>query len=104
MTARAKLAAELMPSEWKMLAMHYRRDALFVVTRELSLLEAAVAIAEDDAERVRAWIEAGHIARPTAKQAAAWENEPGSQFVSAIVQPYVLAQRLEDFAAATPTE
>lgn len=101
MDAREKLAGELLPSEWKMLAMHYRRDALFVVGSDLPLLEVAVAIAEDRAERVRAWIEAGRITRPTPAQVEAWEAEVGAQFVSAIVQPYVLAQRLDDFVTAS---
>lgn len=99
MDTREKLAAELLPSEWPMLAMHYRRDALFVVDRELALLEVAVAVAEDRADALKAWIEAGRITRPTAAQVEAWEREEGAQFVSAIVQPFVFAQRLDDFAA-----
>lgn len=101
MGAREKLAGEILPSEWRMLAMHHRRDALFLVGAEVPLLEVAVAIAEDRADLVRAWIEAGRIARPTPAQVEAWEAEVGARFVSAIVQPYVLAQRLEDFVAAS---
>ncbi len=102
MEMREKLAGELLPSEWKMLAMHYRRDALFVVSGAIPLLEVAIAVAEDRAGVIGAWIEAGNIARPTPAQVEAWEREEGAQFVSAIVQPYVLAQRLEDFVAAAP--
>jgi hypothetical protein len=101
MELREKLASELLPSEWKMLAMHYRRDALFIV-RGLPLLDAALGVAEDRASEVAAWIEAGAIARPTPTEVETWEREEGPRFVSVIVQPYVLAQRLEDFAPASP--
>lgn len=98
MELREKLASELLPSEWKMLAMHYRRDALFIV-RGLPLPDAALGVAEDRASEVAAWIEAGTIARPTLAEVEAWEREEGPQFVSVIVQPHVLAQRLEDVVA-----
>lgn len=94
---RDKLARELMATEWRMLAMHYRRDALFMVRRSVSLLDAAVAVAEDRTEEVRGWLEAGSLARPSPEEIEAWEAESGTKFVSAVVQPYVLAQRVEDF-------
>jgi hypothetical protein len=97
---REKLAKELMPAEWKMLAMHHRRDALFVVDGRVPLLDVAVAVAEDRTEAVKAWIEGGQIARPTPEQVQGWEAESGARFVSAIVQPFVLAQRLDDFGPA----
>ena len=99
---RSKLATELLPSEWKMLAMHYRRDALFIVDASVTLLDAAVAVAEDDRERVSRWIDEGQIARPTPEQARAWEAEEGPRFLSVIVQPFVLAQRLDDVAGESP--
>lgn len=97
---RDKLRSELMPSEWKMLAMHHRRNAIFIVDEHLELLEVATAVAEDRSPMVQAWIEAGRITRPTPEQVAQWETEEGARFLSVIVQPYVLAQRLDDFVAA----
>jgi hypothetical protein len=98
MELRERLASELLPSEWKMLAMHHRRDALFIVRGAVPLLEVALAVAEDRTADVAAWIEAGAIERPTPAEVEAWEREEGAQFVGVIVQPFVLAQRLEHFA------
>jgi len=95
---REKLAKELLPTEWKMLAMHHRRDGLFVVDATVSLLDVAVAVAEDRTAAVEGWIEGGHLTRPTKAQVERWEGEVGARFVSAVVQPFVLAQRLEDFS------
>lgn len=92
-TLRDKLASEVMDSEWKMLAMHYRRDALFIVGAEVALLDAAIAIARDDQASVKAWLEGGALARPTDEEVGAWEKEEGAHFRSVIVQPFVLAQR-----------
>ena len=102
MDLREKLATELLPSEWRMLSMHYRRDALFLVGEEVTLLDVAVAVAEDRADAIAEWIEAGHIVRPTPDEVEAWEREEGANFVSAVVQPFVLAQRLELFVGSGP--
>ena len=37
MELREKIQAQMMPSEWPMLAMHYRRDALFIIGPEVQL-------------------------------------------------------------------
>ena len=84
---------ELLPSEWKMLAMHQRRDALFMVDSALPLRDVAGAVAADDTDQVRAWLEAGQLRRPSADEVARWDAEEGEHFLSAIVQPFVLAQR-----------
>lgn len=83
-----------------MLAMHQRRDALFVVRAGVSLAEVAVAVAEDRADAVSGWIERGQLTRPTPSEIAAWALEEGAQFVSVILQPYVFAQRLDDLVKA----
>ena len=91
---RSKLEGEILPAEWKMLAMHQRRDALFIVDDTLTLLDVAVAVAEDDSAAVERWVTGGLLTRPTPEAIARWESEDGPQFLCAIVQPFVLAQRL----------
>ena len=99
MDLREKLATELYPAPWSILAPQHARDVLFVVRAPLALLDVAVAVAEDRAADVQAWIESGQLARPTLEQAHAWASEEGSRFVIAIVQPVVLAQRIEGVGA-----
>lgn len=79
-----------------MLAMHYRRSALFVVADSIDLLDAAWAVANDDQASVKAWIDNGDLVRPTEAQVEVWQDEEGAQFRSVIVQPFVLAQRASD--------
>ncbi|MGB5310496.1 MAG: DUF2288 family protein [Polyangiales bacterium] len=60
------------------------------------LVEVAVAVAQDDSEHVRRWMDAGQLRKPTAAQIARWEGEALARFTVVIVQPYVLAQRGTD--------
>ena len=90
---RAKLEAEILPAEWKMLKMHARREALFLVAEPLELVDAALAVAQDQPALVGAWLQSGELRRPTAAEAARWlEAEDQPLFRAVIVQPFVLAQ------------
>lgn len=97
---RTKLATELLPATWASLDAHFRRDALFLVDARASLLDVAVAVAADDRALVAGWIESGVIRRPTLDDATEHAKVEGAPFLSVVVQPFVLVQRLEDFASA----
>lgn len=90
---RARLAQEIHRVGWKPLGPHAKRGGLVLVDPKLDLLEVAVAIAQDDSERVQRWMGAGQLSKPTEAQIEAWQLEGGEQFSVAIVQPYVLARR-----------
>lgn len=88
---RTKLAAELATAPWTELRPHAERDQLFLVGEGLELLEAGVALANDEAMRVQGWIEAGQLTRPTAAQLEAWEQaSPAFRFL--ILAPFVVAE------------
>lgn len=87
------LSTQLMAAEWKVLAMHHKRDALFMVTGDVAILDAAVAVAGNDTRRVEAWLGGGELARPEPADVEVWEGEEGALFDMIIVQPYVLARR-----------
>lgn len=97
---RTKLATELLPATWASLDAHFRRDALFLVDARASLLDVAVGVAADDRALVAGWIESGVIRRPTLDDATEHVKLEGAPFLSVVVQPFVLVQRLEDFASA----
>ena len=101
---RTKLATELLPATWASLDTHFRRDALFVVDARASLLDVAVAVAADDRTLVARWIESGVIRRPTLEEASRFAALDGAPFLSVVVQPFVLVQRVDDFAAAAGGE
>ena len=90
---RARIAQEMHRVDWKPLGPHAKRGGLVLVDPALDLLDVAVAVAEDDTERVRRWMGAGQLGKPSEAQVEAWQKEAGEHFAVAIVQPYVLAQR-----------
>ena len=91
---RDKLASEITPTQWAVLEAHHRRGALFIVDPTVELVDAAVAMADDRTDAVKTWLEAAQIGRPTGDESEAWATEEGTRFMFVIVQPYVLAQRL----------
>lgn len=94
-TLRDKLRSEILPTGWSDLAPHFARGALLLAGPELDLLEAAVAIATDDADQVQGWLATSTLRRAEERDATAWaEGSPRFQFV--ILQPWVLAQALPD--------
>ncbi len=92
---RARLAEQIGDCLASDLNAHIERRAVFVVDVTISLFDAALAIAEDDAETVQYWIECQKLRRPSAKEAQHWKATPDASFRSVVVQPYVLVQKLD---------
>jgi len=90
-----RLAKQITPTSWTQLEPHLRRAALFVVDPAVPLLDVAVAVAEDRKTAIEDWLEASRLARPTTEQIEAWGEEKGTRFTFVIVQPFVLAQRID---------
>ena len=88
---RTELEKMVGPVEWEVLKPHVGRDAVVVVNRQLDLVEVGEAIASDSTQAVSRWINEQLIIKPTAAQLADWNRE-NKQFLSLIVQPYVLVQ------------
>ncbi|TNF33479.1 MAG: DUF2288 family protein [Deltaproteobacteria bacterium] len=93
---REKLAGDIDVTTWRDLRTHAARDRVFLVAPSVPLLDAAVAIGSDDAEKVGAWVASGALTRPTATQLAAWEKTLDKPFDCVILSPYVVAaERLD---------
>ncbi|MBW2510326.1 MAG: DUF2288 domain-containing protein [Deltaproteobacteria bacterium] len=90
---RERLANDVHRVDWRPLAPHAKRGGLVLVDVALDLVEVAVAVARDDSENVRRWMNAGQLLRPTSAQLERWKDETQDRFTAVIVQPYVLAQR-----------
>jgi hypothetical protein len=91
---REKIASEIATASWPELRSHAADDRLFLVGDGLSLLDAGVALANDDSTVVQGWIESNQLTRPTEDQMRAWEAA-SPEFRFAIVSPYVLAEVVE---------
>ena len=90
---RAHLENEVHRVDWQPLAAHAKRGGLILVDPRLGLVDVAVAVATDDSESVREWMDAQQLTKPTEAQISAWRQESEDRFTIVIVQPYVLAQR-----------
>lgn len=93
---RDKLDSERAITDWRSLKPHHGKETLFLVDDQLDLLDAAVAVAEDDADSIKRWLALGWLARPTDAQAQAWTENPDAPFAFFIVQPFVLAAPVDD--------
>lgn len=85
-----QLAQDMANIEWSDLIPHCQRDAVIVVDEALNLIEAGVAIAQDNVSQVQVWVEEQLLQKPTAQQLSLWNQSPSQRFSTLIVQPYVL--------------
>lgn len=87
------MRSELLEASWDHLVPHQKREALIAVHQGLDVVEAAVAIAENQAAVVAAWLKSGHLQRIDDATFAALR---GRRFTAAIVQPFVVVALLEE--------
>jgi len=85
---------DLAEVSWRELRIHLQRDALILVAGTLDLTLAALAVAEDDTERVQGWIASGQLSKPAREQLESWENDIGKPFRMLIVKPFILIQEV----------
>jgi hypothetical protein len=71
---------------------HLERDAVFVVSDAVDLIDAAVAVAMDDVATVGRWIESSELRKPTADERDHWCVAVGRRWQAIVVQPFVLVQ------------
>lgn len=88
---RIKLSGDRAVTDWRSLRPHNDRQALYLVSDDLDLLDAAEAVVADDTARVAEWLVRGQLSRPQEDQVAAWTSAPDTAFEFLIVQPFVLA-------------
>jgi hypothetical protein len=94
MKTREELAIQIDEAEWQWLKPHMERGALITVAAALDLVETGERIAADDTETLTAWIAAGKVGRPTAEEIEEWDREPGRKFLTLIISPFVLIQKI----------
>lgn len=87
------LESEVLEVEWSALKPHVERDALVLVGPNVPLVKAALAVALDAKDDVANWLSSGDLSKVDANQDVAWGEDDMFRFL--IVQPFVLAQRVE---------
>lgn len=89
---REKLSQEQDVLGWSHLARHFAFGRLFLVAKDIDLLDVALSIADDRVELLRRWMEEGQFGAPSSEQVEGWT--PETKFKVNIVSPYVLIQQL----------
>jgi hypothetical protein len=90
-TLRAKLNLETATLDWPELERHFARGVVVKVGGDVDLIEAALLIAQNDAQQVRHWMETKRIARAMDDDALRWHAQR-SQLWTVVVAPWVLVQ------------
>ncbi len=90
-TLYAKLLGETASISWKELEPFFAKGALLWVESDLDLIEAAQAVAENQAEKVAAWLAEGTLEKLSATRASdLFERDP--ELWAVVVSPWILTQ------------
>jgi len=82
------------PVNWTYLKPHYQSGALLHVATTLDIVDAGMALVNDDKKQVQEWMVAGDLLRFDDQTASEWESIEGDEpFTALVVSPFVLAQR-----------
>lgn len=86
---------QIQTTDWYPLEIHFKNNALFVVSNSLNLAEVAGAVARDEKIKVEAWVRQNTIYRPDAEFAEFHRKDQYKVFANfIIVAPYVFIQLL----------
>jgi hypothetical protein len=89
---KEELAMRIDEAEWSWLRAHLERGGVILVDDNIDLADAALRVAEDDAETIEQWITSGRIGKPSESQIHAWDTDKHKKFAMLIISPYVLIQ------------
>ena len=90
-TTGEKLAKYTGDVAWGYLKDHYQNGVLFFVDPDLKLEEVGLALAEDRASRVAAWLKSGEMVKIEKIHADQWEGSD-QIFEALVVSPFVLCR------------
>ncbi|KQB55631.1 hypothetical protein AQS70_00420 [Pseudomonas endophytica] len=90
-TLYAKLLGETATIEWKVLQTFFAKGDVLWVDPALDLIEAAMAVTQDDAEKIKAWLASGVFGKMTEAHALdVVERNP--ELWAVVVSPWVMIQ------------
>jgi hypothetical protein len=80
---------------WSELVRHFARGVVVKVAPGMDLVAVAVAMAQDRADEIDAWAQAGQVQRASDDDARYW-HEQDSVFWAVVVAPWVLVQEISE--------
>ena len=85
---KEKLKDDIDQASWEMLKVHHERGAVFIVDKALKLIDVGAAIAVDEVNTVKIWLDNGQFKKLEEIPSGVDEKIRDIDFL--IVQPYVL--------------
>jgi hypothetical protein len=79
--------------DWEYLKPHFDSGVLIYVDAILSITEVGLAVAEDNKDKIEAWLKSGDLVKPSKPHANWWSENP-QQFTALVVSPFVLMKPL----------
>lgn len=92
-TALEKLSKYSGKVSWSYLAPHYKAGALLYVDPSIDLQTVGLALSDDNAAQIQAWLRSGDLVKPCDLHCQHWEASK-TEFLAMIVRPFVLAQAI----------
>ena len=89
---KERLSQDVANTSWQDLLPHAKRDVLIVIDPQLDIIDVSEAIALDKKDLVSGWIAQKLLTKPSLEQLSIWNNHPQQEFVTSIVQPFVIVQ------------
>ena len=90
---RGKLNLETARIPWRDLQRFFAAGRAVFVDPQVSLVDAAAVISEDNKPQVEQWLATGQLGRVTDRQAEVWQSAD-TQMWAVVVKPWVLVQPL----------
>ena len=93
MDLKEKLEADILETNWTPLAEHFAKGAVYILDRDLDLVEVGESMANDNISTVKEWLDNGLMYPPTPEEALKFSETDEVLFNMLIIEPYVLIQR-----------
>lgn len=90
-----KINRETSKIAWTELLPFFAKGMVVYVSHNLDLIKVACALAEDDKEKMEAWMKEGLVANVTDEQASAW-HESNITVWASVIKPWLLVQPIVD--------
>ena len=91
LSPQKKLQKDLATVAWSYIQPHYERDVVWLLNEKFDMIETALAIVEDQSEKVEDLVKDGNLLKPSKAITQFWNKEK-LEFRVIIVKPFVLIQ------------
>lgn len=86
-----KINRETARIRWSELATFFASGDIITISNDVDLIEAAIAISEDNSQQIQEWMQAGLIMKTSDEQAIEWQAE-NKELWAVVIKPWILVQ------------